>query len=60
MSRSLDEFVPDVNQKDSEQQRDRLLLALLKTPPQPRPKRVRAKTKPTFAKRTTAGKSAPE
>ena len=45
--------------KESEQQRDRLLLALLKTPPQPRPKRQRAKAKPTHAKRANAGKSAP-
>jgi len=41
MSTRRGEFVPDVDQKESEQRRDKLLLALLKTPPQPRPKRVR-------------------
>ena len=44
--------------KVSEQQRDKLLLALLNTPPQPRPKRVRAKAKPIHAKRLAANKSA--
>jgi hypothetical protein len=48
-----------VNQKDLDQQRDRLLLALLKAPPQPRPKRVRDKAKLNYAKRVKAGKSAP-
>jgi hypothetical protein len=38
---------------DDGQRRDKLLLRLLKTPPQPRPKRVRDKEKPihTRAKR---------
>jgi hypothetical protein len=31
---------------NSEQRRDKLLLRLLKTPPQPRPKRERSKAKP--------------
>jgi hypothetical protein len=31
--------------RDSGEQRDKLLLRLLKTPPQPRPKRVRDKAK---------------
>jgi hypothetical protein len=46
---------------DDEQRRDRLLLKLLKTPPQPRPKRERGKDKPTQfrAKRASAGKPAP-
>jgi hypothetical protein len=44
MSTHHDDFVPTISQKESEQ-RDKLLLALLKTPPQPRPKRVRAKAK---------------
>jgi hypothetical protein len=47
-----------VSQKDSEQQRDRLLLALLRTPPQPRPKRERDKAKLNYAKRAKTGKSA--
>jgi hypothetical protein len=59
MSTRRDEFVPDVSQKESEQQRDKLLLALLKTMPQPRPKRVRDKAKLNYAKRAKAGKSAP-
>jgi hypothetical protein len=33
---------------------------LLKTPPQPRPKRVRIKAKPTRGKRASAGKPVPE
>jgi|GEM_PF-5087925 len=37
--------VPKRNQDDSERERDRLLLALLKTLPQPRPKRVRGNEK---------------
>jgi hypothetical protein len=53
---SHDSFVPKVNKKESEQQRDKLLLALLKTPPQPRPKRERGKAKLTGAKRASAGK----
>jgi hypothetical protein len=32
---------------DDGQRRDKLLLRLLKTPPQPRPKRERSKEKPT-------------
>jgi hypothetical protein len=58
MSRRHDEFVPDVSQKESEQRRDKLLLALLKTPPQPRPKRERDKAKPSqaCARRTSEGK----
>jgi hypothetical protein len=61
MSRNPDEFVPDVSQKESEQWRDKILLALLKTPPQPRPKRERGKSKPIMArkKRVSVGKSAP-
>ncbi len=59
MSTRRDEFVPDVSQKESEQRRDKLLLALLKTPPQPRPKRVRAKAKLTHAKRDGANKPVP-
>jgi hypothetical protein len=56
MSRRHDEFVPAVNQKESEKHRDKLLLALLKTPPQPRPKRERGNAKPAFTKRAIAGK----
>jgi len=46
---------------DNGQRRDKLLLRLLKAPPQPRPKRERAKEKPTLtrAKRANAGKRAP-
>jgi hypothetical protein len=33
-------------QDEDDQRRDALLLKLLKTPPQPRPKRVRTKPKP--------------
>ena len=40
-------------QKPDEQQRDELLLRLLKTPPQPRPKRER-KPKPKSKKQTPA------
>jgi hypothetical protein len=43
---------------DATQQRDTLLLRLLKTPPQPRPKRERNKKKPIGSKRKSqAGKS---
>jgi hypothetical protein len=44
-----------------DQHRDKLLLRLLKAPPQPRPKRERAKEKSTRsrAKRASAGKLAP-
>jgi len=35
---------------DDEQRRDKLLLRLLKTPPQPRPKRARGKAKPIVKK----------
>jgi len=38
-------------QSDDDQCRDRLLLRLLKTPPQPRPKRERGKEKPNAKKR---------
>jgi len=35
---------------DDDQRRDKLLLKLLKTPPQPRPKRERGKAKPTLSR----------
>jgi hypothetical protein len=38
-------------QSDDDQRRDKLLLRLLKTPPQPRPKRERVKGKPTIKSR---------
>jgi hypothetical protein len=52
-----DGFIPDATvseismnekrqQAPDDQRRDALLLKLLKTPPQPRPKRVRTKPKP--------------
>jgi hypothetical protein len=46
---------------EDSQRRDKLLLRLLKTPPQQRPKRKRNERKPVkaFAKRATAGKPAP-
>jgi hypothetical protein len=40
-------------QNDDDQQRDKLLLRLLKTPPQPRPKRERGIQKPTVKKPTS-------
>jgi hypothetical protein len=48
-------------QSDDEQRRDKMLLRLLKTPPQPRPKRDRGneKTTQTGAKRANARKRAP-
>jgi hypothetical protein len=52
-------------QSDDDQRRDKLLLRLLKTPPQPRPKRERAKeeVKPKATKvrgkRAIAGKREP-
>jgi hypothetical protein len=42
---------------DDDQRRDKLLLRLLKTPPQPRPKRVRSKRKPLDEKRKNQIKS---
>ncbi len=42
--------------QEIDQRRDALLLSLLKTPPQPRPKRERLKPKP-HKPRTTGGKS---
>jgi hypothetical protein len=44
-------------QLSEEQQRDELLLRLLKTPPQPRPKRERGKSVPS--KRKTSKKKTP-
>jgi hypothetical protein len=46
-------------ENDYARRRDALLLRLLKTPPQPRPKRIRAKAELTSAKRASAGKPAP-
>lgn len=51
-------------QKPDEQQRDELLLRLLKTPPQPRPKRMRPKHKPRTemvgkSRKKSTGKGAP-
>jgi hypothetical protein len=58
MAKIMDDHKDD----DGYQQRDRLLLRLLKTPPKPRPKRDRGREKPTTrtrAKRASAGKPAP-
>jgi len=49
------------NQGSDAQQRDALLFRLLKTPPQPRPKRERGEEKPNrvSVKRASAGKREP-
>jgi len=52
MSRGLKAIVPKNHGDDPQQRRDKLLLALLKTSPQPRPKRVRAKAKLNDARAT--------
>ena len=41
---------------DDGQQRDKLLLRLLKTPPQPRPKREREKVSKKLIKKTKPGR----
>jgi hypothetical protein len=48
---------PSGKKNQAEQERDELLLRLLKTPPQPRPKRERGKSVPS--KRKTSKRKTP-